>query len=83
MQILANKLAELQRAERQAELDALSGKRTENAWGNQIRSYVMAPYQLVKDLRTNEETGNVDAVLDGDLDAFMEAELRRQRQATS
>jgi len=79
MQILANKLAELQRAERQAELDALSGKRTENAWGNQIRSYVMAPYQLVKDLRSGEETGNVDAVLDGDLDAFMEAELRRQR----
>ncbi len=83
MQILANKLAELQRAERQAELDALSGKRTENAWGNQIRSYVMAPYQLVKDLRSGEETGNVDAVLDGDLDAFMEAELRRQRLGDS
>ena len=83
MQILANKLAELQRAERQAELDALAGKRTENAWGNQIRSYVMAPYQLVKDLRSGEETGNVDAVLDGDLDAFMEAELRRQRLGES
>ena len=83
MQILANKLAELQRAERQVELDALAGKRTENAWGNQIRSYVMAPYQLVKDLRSGEETGNVDAVLDGDLDAFMEAELRRQRLGES
>lgn len=79
MQILANKLAELQRAEREAELAALTGKRTENAWGNQIRSYVMAPYQLVKDLRTSEETGNVESVLDGDLDAFMEAELRRVR----
>jgi peptide chain release factor 2 len=43
----------------------------------------MAPYQLVKDLRTNYETGNVDAVLDGDLDAFMEAELHRQRESSS
>ena len=80
LQILGAKLAERARAERQAELDALSGERVENAWGNQIRSYVMAPYQLVKDLRTNHETGNVDAVLDGDLDAFMEAELRRRRE---
>ena len=80
MQILGAKLAERQRAEREAELEALSGDRTDNAWGNQIRSYVMAPYQLVKDLRTNEETGNVDSVLDGDLDGFMEAELRRQAE---
>jgi peptide chain release factor 2 len=80
-QILAAKLAERARAERQAELESLSGERTENAWGNQIRSYVLAPYQLVKDLRTGVETGNVDAVLDGDLDAFMEAELRRLRGA--
>jgi len=79
MQILAAKLAERARAERQAELDALSGNRGENAWGSQIRSYVQAPYQLVKDHRTDFETGNVDAVLDGDLDGFMEAELRRQR----
>ena len=78
LQILGAKLAERARAERRAELDALSGDRVDNAWGNQIRSYVMAPYQLVKDLRTNYETGNVDAVLDGDLDAFMEAELRRR-----
>jgi peptide chain release factor 2 len=79
MQILAAKLAERARAERQAELESLGGERTDNAWGNQIRSYVLAPYQLVKDLRTGVETGNVDAVLDGDLDAFMEAELRRLR----
>jgi peptide chain release factor 2 len=77
MQVLGAKLAERQRAEHQATLDELSGDRTDNAWGNQIRSYVMAPYQLVKDLRTNEETGNVESVLDGDLDAFIEAELRR------
>ena len=75
----AAKLAERARAERRAELDSLSGDRSDNALGSQIRSYVLAPYQLVKDLRTGVETGNVEAVLDGDLDAFMEAELRRQR----
>ncbi len=80
MQVLGAKLAERQRAEHQATLDQLSGDRTDNAWGNQIRSYVLAPYQLVKDLRTNEETGNVEAVLDGDLDAFIEAELRRNAE---
>jgi len=80
MQVLGAKLAERQRAEHQATLDELSGDRTDNAWGNQIRSYVMAPYQLVKDLRSNEETGNVEAVMDGDLDAFIEAELRRQAE---
>jgi peptide chain release factor 2 len=79
MQILEAKLAERARAERQAEMNALSGDRGDNAWGSQIRSYVQAPYQLVKDHRTDHETGNVEAVLDGDLDAFMEAELRRQR----
>ncbi len=79
LQILAAKLAERARAERRAELDSLGGERTDNAWGNQIRSYVMAPYQQVKDLRTKAETGNIEAVLDGDLEAFMEAELRRQR----
>ncbi len=82
MQILEAKLSERARAERQAEMDALSGNRGDNAWGSQIRSYVQAPYQLVKDHRTEYETGNVDAVLDGDLDSFMEAELRRQRFRT-
>jgi peptide chain release factor 2 len=79
MQIMGAKLTERARAERQAELDGLSGERVDNAWGNQIRSYVMAPYQMVKDHRTEYETGNVDAVLDGDIDAFIEAELRRRR----
>jgi peptide chain release factor 2 len=79
LQMLEAKLAERARAQRQAEMDALSGDRADNAWGSQIRSYVQAPYQMVKDHRTDHETGNVDAVLDGDLDAFMEAELRRQR----
>jgi peptide chain release factor 2 len=81
MQILGAKLAERQRAERRSELDSLSGPQSEVAWGSQIRSYVMAPYQLVKDHRTLVETGNVEAVLDGDIDEFIEAELRRQRTA--
>jgi peptide chain release factor 2 len=79
MQILGAKLAERARAERQAALDELAGERTDNAWGSQIRSYVLAPYQLVKDLRTDEETGNVELVLDGDLDRFIVAELMRRR----
>jgi len=79
MQILAAKLAQLNREQRQAELDSLGGDRIENAWGSQIRSYTLAPFQLVKDVRTRVETGNVEAVLDGDIDAFIEAELRRRR----
>jgi peptide chain release factor 2 len=79
LQILAAKLAALRRAERRAELDSLSGSKVDMGWGNQIRSYVLAPYQQVKDLRTEHVTGNVDAVLDGDLDEFIEAELRRRR----
>jgi peptide chain release factor 2 len=79
LQILAAKLVERRREERRRELEALSGPQVEVAWGNQIRSYVLAPYQQVKDLRTEAETGNVDAVLDGDLDPFMEAYLRWQR----
>jgi peptide chain release factor 2 len=80
MQILAAKLADLQRAQRRAEMDALTGPESDNAWGSQIRSYVMAPYQLVKDLRTGYETGNVEAVLDGDLDDAMVATLRWKRE---
>jgi peptide chain release factor 2 len=79
MQILAAKLADRQRAERRAELDAISGPQTDVAWGNQIRSYVLAPYRLVKDLRTGFETGNVDAVLDGDLDDFIVSFLQWRR----
>ncbi|MGH9046243.1 MAG: peptide chain release factor 2 [Acidimicrobiales bacterium] len=79
MQVLAAKLAQRNREERQAEIDKISGDRSENAWGSQIRSYTLAPFQLVKDVRTRVETGNVDAVLDGDLDEFIEAELRRRR----
>jgi peptide chain release factor 2 len=80
MQILAAKLAERQREERRAEMNALTGPQTEVAWGNQIRSYVLAPYQQVKDLRTGYETGNVEAVLDGDLDDLIAAYLRYRRE---
>ncbi len=80
MQILAAKLADVQRAERRAELDALTGPESDNAWGNQIRSYVMAPYQMVKDHRSGYDTGNVEVVLDGDLDDLMVATLRWKRE---
>jgi peptide chain release factor 2 len=79
MQLLAMKLAERRRQERQAELDALTGDQRDVAWGNQIRSYVLQPYQQVKDLRTELEVGNVEGVLDGDLDPFIEAFLQWRR----
>ncbi len=79
MQILAAKLAERQREDREAELTAITGPTTRASMGTQIRSYVLAPYQLVKDLRTDYEVGNPDAVIDGDLDGFMEAWLRWRR----
>jgi peptide chain release factor 2 len=82
MQILAAKLADQAREERRRELEALAGEQRDVAWGSQIRSYVLAPYQMVKDLRTEHEVGNVQAVLDGDLDEFMEAWLRWRRQAS-
>jgi peptide chain release factor 2 len=83
MQILASKLAEIQREAREAELSAMAGPKALVGWGAQIRSYVLAPYQQVKDLRTDYETGNVQAVLDGDLDRFMEAFLRWRRANTA
>lgn len=71
MGILRSKLYELELARRAEELDELRGPKHEISFGNQIRNYVLYPYQLVKDLRSNLETGNVDAVLDGDIDAFV------------
>jgi peptide chain release factor 2 len=78
LKILAARLAERARKEREQQLAALRGDRGDIAFGNQIRSYVLHPYQMVKDHRTNVETGNVQAVLDGDLDQFVAAELRRR-----
>jgi peptide chain release factor 2 len=83
MQILAARLAERQREEQRRELERLSGDKQDVAFGNQIRTYTLAPYQLVKDERTRYETGNVQAVLDGDLDAFIEAYLHWRRARNS
>ena len=79
MQILKVKLAELERQKRVDELATIRGEQRSVGFGSQIRSYVLQPYQMVKDLRTEHETGNVDGVLDGGLDEFMEAFLRWQR----
>lgn len=75
MRVLQAKLLERKRLEEQAELDALKGEGG-SSWGNQMRSYVLHPYQMVKDLRTEYEVGNPSAVLDGDIDGFLEAGIR-------
>ncbi len=75
MQVLKMRLLDLERRKQEEEFAELKGEHVSAEWGNQIRSYVLHPYQLVKDLRTEHETGNTQAVLDGDLDAFMEAYL--------
>ncbi len=74
--MLMSKLFELRERERDDELKKMYGQKGEIAWGSQIRSYVLNPYQMVKDHRTNHETGNTQAVLDGDLDTFIEEYLR-------
>jgi len=83
MAILQAKLLERRRQEEKAEMDALKGE-SSGSWGNQMRSYVLHPYQMVKDLRTEVETGNTAAVLDGEIDQFVEAGIRwRRQQATA
>ena len=77
LKILRARLLQHRIAEREAEIAELKGEHVEAGWGNQIRSYVLHPYQMVKDHRTDIETSNTGAVLDGDLDAFMQAELER------
>ncbi|HET6821080.1 MAG TPA: peptide chain release factor 2 [Anaerolineales bacterium] len=77
MRILRARLLELKQAEKEEERAVLRGEYTKAEWGSQIRSYVLHPYQMVKDHRTEQEAGNTQAVLDGDLDEFMEAYLRQ------
>jgi len=76
MTMLKGKLYQLELDKQQAQLDEIRGEQKEIGWGSQIRSYVFHPYSMVKDHRTNEETGNVGAVMDGDLDPFINAYLR-------
>ena len=77
MRILRARLLELKQAEKEEERAVLRGEYTKAEWGSQIRSYVLHPYQMVKDHRTDHESGNTQAVLDGDLDEFMDAYLRQ------
>ena len=79
MQMMAAKLLDLERKKREEEIAGITGEQQNVGFGSQIRSYVMQPYQMVKDLRTEYETAQVDAVLGGDIDGFMEAWLRWSR----
>jgi peptide chain release factor 2 len=81
MAVLQAKLLEKRRQEEQAKMDAL--KDSGNSWGNQMRSYVLHPYQMVKDLRTDHEVGNPQAVLDGEIDDFIEAGIRWRRRGAA
>ncbi len=79
MKMLMARLYELERDKQNKEMEKFYGDKGEIAWGSQIRSYVLQPYQMVKDHRTDAETGNVDAVLDGDLTLFIEAYLKMKK----
>lgn len=78
MQVLKSRLYDLEQQKKQAEFEELKGDHVSAEWGNQIRSYVLHPYQLVKDLRTGYETGRTDDVLNGNLNPFIEAYLRHK-----
>jgi peptide chain release factor 2 len=80
MNVLQSKLLERRRQEERARLDALKGDNS-GSWGNQMRSYVLAPYQMVKDLRTDFEVGNPSAVLDGEIDGFIEAGIKWRKSS--
>ena len=84
MKVLKARLYELEMEKREEEMEKLKGPKKDISWGNQIRSYVLQPYRMVKDLRTDHEVGNADRVLDGDIDDFIEAFLHwnAQQEAT-
>ena len=81
MKMLKSKLYQIKEKEREKEFSNAYDEKGEIAWGHQIRSYVLQPYRLVKDLRTGVEVGNTDAVLDGDIDPFIKAYLTQQAKA--
>jgi peptide chain release factor 2 len=76
--ILQSKIERMEQEKRDKEMNKLYGDKGEIAWGNQIRSYVLQPYQMVKDHRTDYQTGNVEAVLDGEIEPFVESYLRQR-----
>ena len=82
LRVLRSRLLEIKHAEKEQEIAVLRGEYTKAEWGSQIRSYVIHPYQMVKDHRTEHETGNTQAVLDGGLDEFMEAFLQQGRSSS-
>jgi peptide chain release factor 2 len=83
MKMLKSRLYMLEQQKRDAEIAKLYGDKGEIAWGSQIRSYVMQPYQMVKDHRTDYQTGNIDAVMDGDIEGFIESYLRYRAKQSS
>ena len=78
MKMLKSKLYQLKLEEQEQEMAEIRGEQKDIGWGSQIRSYVFHPYSMVKDHRTNEETGKVDAVMDGEIGQFIEAYLRKE-----
>ena len=82
MKVLKSRLYDLKLKEQQAKLDQLGGEKKDIAFGSQIRSYVLHPYQLIKDHRTKEEVGDVSRVLDGDIDVFIKTYLMRKASGT-
>lgn len=80
MKMLKSKLLELKEREQKEKIEDLKGFQKDIAWGSQIRSYVFCPYTMVKDHRTNYEVGNVEAVMNGDLNGFIESYLRWNKQ---
>jgi peptide chain release factor 2 len=83
MKMLKAKLYEIEQDKKRAEIDRQYGEKGDIAWGSQIRSYVFQPYQMVKDHRTGSETSNVQAVMDGEIDMFIQAKLRGEKAAKS
>jgi peptide chain release factor 2 len=76
MEVLYSKLVQLREEEQQKEISQIKGNKISASWGNQIRSYVIHPYQMAKDMRTGVETSQVQSVLDGDLDEFITAQIQ-------
>lgn len=83
IKMLKSKLLELKEREQKEKIDDLKGVQKDIAWGSQIRSYVFCPYTLVKDHRTNYEVGNIDAVMNGDINNFMESYLKMISKSNS